>query len=483
MKSNNYYYRKIAEKVTGETYLKFFTSTYYARKIVEHYKGEQYSSIKPLNKYLKDWYLLLSEEEDSATHNNIWYLRRLAKLSDNSITESQLTENQCLRIILENTDLTPSLTLTVSSSSITIDSTVTLTATVLDEESNPLSNVSVVFKEDGDGLDTITTNSSGIATYSYIPTSVGNHTVTATYGEYSDSQTITVSKHTSSINLESMINPIKYGASIDVFGVLYIDGEYATSGKTVDIYNGDTKMGSATTINNGVFRYESNPITTVGTMSIKAVFNTDDKYVGYETTPVTITVTPPSYKGIAISVDKSTLSYADSDSATITAQLVNNNNDSVPRSGVTVYLYKDGSLWDTISTDSDGKVQKTYNSTGAGDIEFGATDGTLTTVTTTVSDDLFYDSMIGSVKNNWEITSGTTVSSDSTGTTFSYNNDIRYIKLPVSESSFVMEWDYITGSGINPIGVETWNGNTWVCYGTHRDGKYLIEGTPLRPEA
>lgn len=92
-------------------------------------------------------------------------------------------------------------------------------------------------------------------------------------------------------------------------------------------------------------------------------------------------------------------------------------------------------------------------------------------------DDLFYDSMINSVKNNWQIDSGLGVSSDGTGTTFSYNGSTRYIKLPVSETNFAMEFDYITGSGNTPMGIQTWNGDTWVSYATHRDGKYVIEST------
>lgn len=86
--------------------------------------------------------------------------------------------------------------------------------------------------------------------------------------------------------------------------------------------------------------------------------------------------------------------------------------------------------------------------------------------------------MINSVSNHWIIDTGTGVSSDSTGTTFSYvQNTAKYVKLPVTESSFIMEWDMITGTGTNKLGVETWNGSTWISYATHTGSKYLIEGT------
>lgn len=135
----------------------------------------------------------------------------------------------------------------------------------------------------------------------------------------------------------------------------------------------------------------------------------------------------------------------------------------------------------TINTDNTGKATFTYYSKGIGDIEITAsisdTDGTKLIQTYSIHDDLFYDSMINSVKNAWSITSGTTISSDSTGTLFSYNNDTRYIKLPVSETSFVMEWDFITGTGNDGFGVETWNGTTWTAYGNYHDGKYNLTGT------
>lgn len=492
------------------------------------------------------------------------------------------------------------ISLSVSSSSIIIDSSVTLSATVLDSDCSPLSNVTVTFEEDWEELDTATTNSNGVATLSYTPLTATSHTITAVYDEYSDEQTVTVSKHTSSITCTIGPTNINYGGTLTALGTLYIDGETAPSGKTVDIYNGNTKLGSATTASNGAFRYDKNNVTTTGTMSVKAVFESDSTHIGYETDPTTVIVakrtpsltinTPtivyddpftvtgtlktsangsaisgasvtltysinselpqtvdgttnssgtvtfnmsapdgmgvyslqlsydgnsefnattsslveedvnkkgtilglnspvsgavvstgdlfvrgtltdddaspkalagktivakignttigtfttygndgifsgsilnselsigyntidfyfdgtseyegdsvtgisvrkvaPSYTAIDISVDNSILSYADSDSATITAQLVDSHDSPVAISGVSIELYKDNVLWDTISTDSDGKVQKTYNSTGAGDIEFGATDGTLQLKTYSIEDCVYAPKLDGS---------------------------------------------------------------------------------------
>ena len=40
-----------------------------------------------------------------------------------------------------------------------------------------------------------------------------------------------------------------------------------------------------------------------------------------------------------------------------------------------------------------------------------------------------------------------------------------------------MEWDFITGTGNDGFGVETWNGTTWTAYGNYHDGKYNLTGT------
>ena len=592
MKPNNYYYRQIAELVTGETYLKFFSSMYYMRKIAEHYKEETYSTIKSSNKYLKDWYVELTDEEEPQTHKfNLWYLRRIAKFLDNTITENSLNENQCLQVIMDNTSTTTSVKLSGLPSSAIVDTAITLTVTVKDEHRSPISGASVTIEEDGEELTTVTTGSDGTQTYTYTPSVASSHTITATYDEYSDEKSITVSKHTTSISCEIAPTTLNYGGTLTAMGTLYIDGEPAPADKRVYIYDGSTLLGYDDTASNGAFRYDKNNVTTIGTMSVKAVYETDATHTGYETTPVTVTVSkrtpylslgtpiivyddpftvtgtlktssngspisdasvtltysigsgvsqtvsdttnssgtvtfnmsapdsmtsysfmldfdgnnefnpvssdplydvdvekkgtiltlnsPTSgavistgdlsvsgtltdddaspkalagktilakigkttigtfttygndgifsgyienselsigyntinfnfegtseyygdavtgisvrkvaspYTAIDISADNSILSYADSESATITAQLVDSNDDPVALEDVQIDLYKDGVYWDSDYTDSTGKVQKSYSSAGVGDVVFGADDGTLATVTTTVED-------------------------------------------------------------------------------------------------
>ena len=93
-----------------------------------------------------------------------------------------------------------------------------------------------------------------------------------------------------------------------------------------------------------------------------------------EPTPATITLTGT----------KSILSYADSESSVLTATVLDDNDD--PVEGVSVDLYKDSVLWDTLTTGSAGTVSKTYTSLGAGDVSFHAECGSLVTENLTIED-------------------------------------------------------------------------------------------------
>jgi len=97
-----------------------------------------------------------------------------------------------------------------------------------------------------------------------------------------------------------------------------------------------------------------------------------------EPTPATITLTGT----------KNILSYADSESSVLTATVLDDNDD--PVEGVSVELYKDSVLWDTLTTGSAGTVSKTYTSAGVGDVGFTAECGSLVTETYDIQDLDYY---------------------------------------------------------------------------------------------
>lgn len=54
-----------------------------------------------------------------------------------------------------------------------IDDTITITVTVTDQDDNPITNKSYALKENGETLTTLTTNNSGVATYTYTCDDIG----------------------------------------------------------------------------------------------------------------------------------------------------------------------------------------------------------------------------------------------------------------------------------------------------------------------
>ena len=93
------------------------------------------------------------------------------------------------------------ITLTASQSSISYGSSVSLSATVVDDDS-PVTGVSVSFYDGSTSLGSATTNSNGVATYTTSSLTIGSHSCTAVYDEKtSNSVSVTVNKLASTISL------------------------------------------------------------------------------------------------------------------------------------------------------------------------------------------------------------------------------------------------------------------------------------------
>ena len=175
---------------------------YYMRKIAEYKTGTQYTGRKSSNKYLKDWHTADTGNTPSEHKYNLWYLRRIAQVYDPEFDMTS-NENQCLQTILERISSTTTVRLTLSSNTVVVDGSVTLTALVLDENREPIKNATVTFT-DGDEFDEeVDTGNDGKASITYTASTVGSIILTATYDEYSSSNTLTVNKHTSSINMSA----------------------------------------------------------------------------------------------------------------------------------------------------------------------------------------------------------------------------------------------------------------------------------------
>ena len=96
----------------------------------------------------------------------------------------------------------------------------------------------------------------------------------------------------------------------------------------------------------------------------------------------------PVPASISLTADKSILSYTDSQSATLSATVLDSNDD--PVEGATVEFFNGGTSMGTASTNSSGVATKSYASTGAGDISFTAGIGSLVSETFVVRDTIKY---------------------------------------------------------------------------------------------
>ena len=106
MKTNNKYYKLIAQLLDENINNKQHTDLYYSKRIAESY-GKSYDDFGSVNKYLRDFAVELGVELDNKPHTRLYYLKRIAdKLYDGELEHN--TENYYLRIISENIEPTPS---------------------------------------------------------------------------------------------------------------------------------------------------------------------------------------------------------------------------------------------------------------------------------------------------------------------------------------------------------------------------------------
>ena len=285
---------------------------------------------------------------------------------------------------LEYSPGTVSVALTVSSGSISVGESIVLEAIVTDD-GTPLSDVSVRFVSGNQVLGTEDTDSNGECSLTVSDLSVGSYSIYASAkGKSSSPVSVTVSKLTSSITL-SVPASGTVGTSYTVSGTLV-----PTTG-SVKLYE-NSVLKDTLTVSSGSF---SKAITqsNEGTYSYYAVFEGSSTYSSVTSSTGSIVVSDvppvPVVTSVGLSADKSILSYADSESATLSATVLDQS--SQPMSGVTVTFYNGSTSMGTADTNSSGVATKSYASTGAGDLSFTAVVGTISSETYAVEDCLYYN--------------------------------------------------------------------------------------------
>lgn len=271
---------------------------------------------------------------------------------------------------------------------------------------------------------------------------------------------VSISSSDSRITLgSSIVLTSKLTASYDDKTLVDVDLTGVLQNATVKYFNGSTLIGSGVTDINGIATATITP-SAIGTLSLKAVFEGTDNFKNCESSSITVTVVAPSYDGVEITSDKSILSYYDSDSAVLTAQLLDGSS-SASVSGVNIGIYQDNVLVDTVTTGNDGSATYTYNSQGIGDTVFEAKVGSLSSETYTVEDCIFY----GLNTNAFTIPSNTTFSSNGqyiTATTNTIGEKLVTLNHTLAnEDNWVFENEVAYKGESEQLFAIIWNDNTY----------------------
>ena len=153
-----------------------------------------------------------------------------------------------------------------------------------------------------------------------------------------------------------------------------------------------------------------------------------------------ITPSPtPTPASISLTSDKSVLSYADSESATLSATVLDE--DSNPCEGVSVEFFKGSTSLGTASTNSSGVATKTYASAGSGDLSFTAGVGSLVSESFAIQDCSYWND--GSSVGSLDYDTGTSCTSNGEYISFGTSTSgEKYCRIPVVPSSdFELEYE------------------------------------------
>ena len=195
-------------------------------------------------------------------------------------------------------------------------------------------------------------------------------------------------EYTTSVRVEltASASSIRVGESL-VLTATVSDGGTAVEGASVSFTSGNLAIGTAVTGSDGVATLTVSTLE-AGSYSITATY---DEVVS---SAVTVTVSY-GFTSVTVTSDKSILSYTDSESATLTAQLKNGDaTASISDETVEFYKYVDGTndvLLGSGVTDSNGEATYSYSSQGVGDISVYGKVRSLVSKTYSIEDLYDYD--------------------------------------------------------------------------------------------
>lgn len=204
-------------------------------------------------------------------------------------TDTEVINGQSM--IVYNADYSnDTITLTASSSSITYGQSVTFTATVVHNDTTPITGASVVFKNvNGYTMGTSTTNNNGVATFTYTPGPSELVSVTATYKtKASNIVNVTVNQLTPTITFSTSSNSIFEGQSLTLTATTTYNGN-PIENALIQFKEGTTTLGSAWTNSDGVATFILDNLS-VGYHSLTAYKVSDTVYAPVTSTSKTVQI-------------------------------------------------------------------------------------------------------------------------------------------------------------------------------------------------
>ena len=403
MTTNNEYYHQILENLTGYTWSNSLTTNEILNLLAFGY-GMNYNCAKCNSKCLKDITTEITGVTQKNNKHNAYYLHKLCEYLTNEIYLDDLTDNEYLPVVeanltgeLDVPTIITSLTITVPLSLVYSDS-FNITGVLTDESSNPIGNATIQLIVGNTVVDTATTGSDGEVSFTTAPVSMGTHSFQLRYdGDIlhlnSNSSIVTrqIGKETSVLNLTSPINQSNHynDGAVTVSGILLSDDNEPINGKSITVSENGTILTTLTTGGDGSFSGAVSNLA-VGSHSLVIAFAGDDYYTG-SSSNVSVTLVAAS---LTLVSDKSILSYADSEYATLTATYVG---DTV--SGKTVSFdvvdHDTGTVIrhiDSAVTDENGECSVYYSSSDAGDLYIQSSCNGILSIQTYVEDCYRWDS-------------------------------------------------------------------------------------------
>lgn len=473
MQTNNELYKTICENMNIPVEQGVHNNNYYLKQIATVGYGKVYTGTVCNGILIRDIAEAITESTYTGHHFNNFYLKEIASALSPGGDYNNKYDNYLLNIWAENiAPKNPSNLIWQVPPSDMEYGDFNATGLLTGENNTPIEDATVYLVVGSTKVGNAQTNSNGVVTFTGSPVHTGTHSFKLVFDgntNYTSSEsstvTITVSKESTYLNLTEYTTIGYTDGNIRFAGQL-LDNDsprHFVVGKFIKLMNASTQevYDTVETDSSGRFVSEFN-ISTPGTYVIVAFFEGDRDYNPSRQSGDRTIINDPSLDLVA---DKPILSYADGDEAVLTATL--NSADKVGKAVSFDIVDSQGTVLDHLGDGVTGNngvavCDTVYTSAGLGDVTVEAeatVSGRLLTKTFVVRDDLFADSMINSIKSAWS-NNGFTITSDANGTLLQNTNGlVDKLLYNINQSSFSVEFDYLTGSGSISFGFRVENSN------------------------